>query len=127
MVTTFGTLIEAIEIVKALPGVVDAVSRLGLTFKNLVASKDKELPKDSLIVVITTEEQKRLRNLIDEYYLIDKDKQADTIEKNKARKRIAAQACVILKSWEPFKDQIPDYKHLYAFFCEAVPTALAGG
>lgn len=127
MVTTFGTLVEAIEIVRALPGVADAISKLGLTFQKLIASKDKELPEDSLARRIIDEALEELRRLIDEFWAIAKRSDIDTVEKNEKRARIAAQACKLLKFLEPFKEEVPDYKSTSTFFCETVPSTLAAG
>ena len=64
----------------------------------------------------------RLDKLIDDYHAIDNDPKYDDVEKDKYRRRVAAQTSDLLKQANPINDEIPDYAALVAFFCQFIPS-----
>jgi hypothetical protein len=116
------SILAAIEIAGKIPGAAAGIARLGRTVQNLLKAKNKKPEEDSPLGRVVKGQKDRLDKHINDYHAIDADPKYDEIEKDKYRRRVAAQACDLLKQSQPIKDQIPDYNTLVEFFCQFIPS-----
>lgn len=116
------TILQAIEIAGKIPGAAEGIARLGGTIQALFKAKGKKPEEGSPLERLIKGQKDRLDRLINDYHDIDKDPKYDEIEKEKYRRRVAAQACDLLKTSKPIKDEIPGYDTLVDFFCQFIPS-----
>jgi hypothetical protein len=116
--TLLSTMVDAVTLLKDIPGAARALDWLKKAILNLSQRKSDTLDEDSAFGQLVKAEEQNLKRLLDEFSAIMERSDLDTYEKEGARRRLAAQLCGLLqKLRELFAKYIDHYQELTSIFC----------
>jgi hypothetical protein len=121
--TLLETIIASVEVFEHIPATFALIQKVQKAILNLKGRNEVRVEDESLLGRLIRGQEEDLKRLIEEFNEIALRPDADRIEKESARRRLAAQACSLLKTLDGVLSQyIEDFQALKAFFCERVPA-----
>jgi hypothetical protein len=112
------TIFRAIEVASQIPGAMETLTRLGVFPANLLKAQDKNPERGSALAPLIEGQKEELSKLVQEFNGINQIPDYDKVEKDRFRKRVAAQAYTLLKQSKGLSSKIPDYAAITEFFAE---------